>query len=151
MSALYLDASALVKRYVTERYVTETNAAIAAAESVGTVMVSRAEVAAAFSKAARLKALTRKKALAALHTFRAEWVNFVRIQVSETVMTRADELAWQANLRGYDAVHLAAALVWQDALGEPVTFATFDQTLWQVAQAEGMLVFPPNLPHWLQA
>lgn len=151
MSALYLDASALVKRYVVERYSAETNAVITSAESVGTAMVSRAEVAAAFSKAVRVKALTRPKAWAALQSFRQDWVNLVRIQVTETVMTRADELAWSANLRGYDAVHLASALVWQDALGEPVTFATFDQTLWQVAGTAGLLVFPLDLPKWLKA
>ena len=39
------------------------------------------------------------------------------------LITHADRLAWDHGLRGYDAVHLAAADLWQDALGEEVTLA----------------------------
>jgi len=50
---LYLDASALVKRYVTEPGSSEVSEAINRAEMAGTALVSRAEVAAALAKAAR--------------------------------------------------------------------------------------------------
>ena len=46
---LYLDASALVKRYVAEPGSTEVNDAIATAEVIGTAIISRAEVAAALT------------------------------------------------------------------------------------------------------
>jgi len=39
-------------------------------------------------------------------------------------------------------VHLAAALVWQDALGSLVTLATFDRELWLVGEKERMQVWP---------
>ena len=34
------------------------------------------------------------------------------------------ELAWTYPLHGYDPVHLAAGIVWQDGMGEPVTLAS---------------------------
>jgi hypothetical protein len=37
------------------------------------------------------------------------------------LITRADFLACQHGLRGYHAIHLAAALIWQEALMLPVT------------------------------
>ena len=49
----YLDASALVKRYIVERGSRETIALTADSELTATSIVSRAEVAAAFAKAVR--------------------------------------------------------------------------------------------------
>ena len=57
---LYLDASALVKRYVAEPGSAEVDGAISRAEVIGTVLFSRAEVAAALAKAVRMEALTRE-------------------------------------------------------------------------------------------
>jgi hypothetical protein len=51
--------------------------------------------------------------------------------------------AWDHGLRGYDAVHLAAASVWQAALGERVTLASFDRHLWTVAESVGLDAYPP--------
>jgi len=68
-----------------------------------------------------------------------------RVQVTESLVARADNLAWEHGLRAYDAVHLAAALIWQAALGEPVTVATFDKQLWQAARAIGLAIWPQLL------
>lgn len=143
---LYLDASALVKRYATEFGSDIVNEAIGEADLAGTALVSRAEVAAAFAKAVRMGALKRDEGLKCLHAFRKDWHDLVRIQVTETAIARADTLAWEHNLRGYDAVHLAAAILWQEAMGEQVTMATFDQTLWNVVEKIGLVPFPANLP-----
>ncbi len=147
---LYLDASALVKRYVAEPGSAEVSAAISRAKVTGTALVSRAEVAAALAKAVRVDALTREEALASLQVFRKEWPDLVRVQVTEMVVARAGTFAWDHGLRGYDAVHLAAASVWQDALGERVTLATFDRHLWNAAQTVGLEAYPADLPSMLE-
>ena len=143
---LYLDSSALVKRYVCEPGADETRAAIEAATVVGTVVISRAEVAAAMSKAVRMNVLTRSEAWACLQAFRAEWDRFVQVQATQTVVARADALAWEQGLRGYEAVHLAAASVWQDNMARPVTCYTFDLGLWRAAQRVGLTAGPSDLP-----
>jgi predicted nucleic acid-binding protein len=65
--------------------------------------------------------------------------------ITETLIARADNLAWTLKLRGYDAVHLAAALHWSDRLGEPVVLATFDKELWTAAGKVEVEVFPARL------
>jgi predicted nucleic acid-binding protein len=147
---LYLDASALVKRYVTEAGSTEVSQVVSQAAATGTALVSRAEVAAALAKAVRVNALTQEEALAALQVFRNDWVDLVRVQVTEMLVARADALAWDHGLRGHDALQLAAALVWQDALGEQVTLATFDRYLWTVAESVGLAAYPVDLPAMLE-
>jgi len=54
-------------------------------------------------------------------------------------------------VRGYDAVHLASALIWQEGVGEVVTLATCDRQLWDAGHMQGLTVFPENLPAWLNA
>ena len=147
---LYLDASALVKRYVAELGSTEVNEAITGAEVIGTAIVSRAEVAAALAKSVRLRVLNQEDALGSLRAFRNEWLDLVRVQVTEMVVPRADALAWEHHLRGYDAVQLAAASIWQEAMGIPVTMATFDQQLWKAAELVGLVPYPPDLVTWLE-
>lgn len=143
---LYLDASALVKRYFAETGSEQVTVLIAKAESIGMAIISRAEVAATFAKLVRLRMLEHTTALALLQDFRNDWHDWMRIQLTESLVARADTLAWEHGLRGYDAVHLAAALVWQETLGEPITLATFDEQLWQAAEREGLVPFPDDLP-----
>jgi predicted nucleic acid-binding protein len=58
----------------------------------------------------------------------------------------ADSLAWELGLRGYDAVHLASALLWKEGMGQEVALATFDQQLWEAASQLGLVPFPDDLP-----
>ena len=143
---LYLDASALVKRYVAEAGSADVAAAVAAARLLATAIISRAEVTAALAKAVRLGYVTRKAAAVGLADFDADWPDLIRLEVSEAVVARAASVAWQQDLRGYDAVHLASALHWQEALGDSVTVATYDRQLWRGTRNSGLLSWPADLP-----
>ncbi len=139
---VYLDASVLVKRYVQEVGSEAVGRLIEEADLLGTAAITRVEMAAALAKAVRVGVLSREEAALALEVFREEWPSLVRIQVTEPLLRRAEEVAWEEGLRGYDATHLAAALFWQDMVGEPVVMATFDRQLWEAARRVGMEVFP---------
>jgi predicted nucleic acid-binding protein len=146
---VYLDASALVKRYIQELGTPEVIKAFIQAEAVGTSTISRAETAAALAKANRLNILTKDDAEQAIGRFREEWPNLIRIQATESVVARADQVAWEYGLRGFDAVHLASALLWHEQLGQEVTFATFDRQLWLAARSSNLVSLPQDLPDLL--
>ena len=148
---LYLDASALVKEFVQERGSDEVIGIVARSAMIGTVLISRAEVAAALGKAVQMGVVEREEGLANLQAFREEWFDLVRLDITNELVARADEYAWQIGLRGYDAVHLAAASSWQDALGQRVTLVTFDKPLWEAAKQVGLIAYPPDLPGLLAA
>jgi predicted nucleic acid-binding protein len=139
---LYLDASALVKRYIAEIGSEQVNHWIADADSVVTVIITRTEVAAAISRAERMKLISDHDAQNVLEVFRAEWEIYQRLPVTEVTVVRGDYLACRFGLRGYDAVHLAAAILWQETLGEPVTIASFDTQLREAAGKLGIAVLP---------
>jgi predicted nucleic acid-binding protein len=142
----YFDASALVKRHVEERGSRETLAFAARAEVVATSLVSRAEVAAALAKAVRAKLLREDEARKAQQAFAAQWPDIARIPVTEALISRAETLAWEYGLRGYDAVQLASAALFQESLGTPVRLATFDKQLWSAARRAGLEPWPEKPP-----
>ena len=142
---VYLDASALVKRYVAEAGSDELNHLVAIAEALGTSVISRAEVAAALAKAARVGLLARDEAGAALQVFYAQWRDLIRLQMTEAIAVHAGALAWEHELRGYHAVHLSMTLFWQEAVAEPVTLATFDRQLWHAGRQSGLTIWPEDV------
>ena len=142
---LYLDSSALVKRYVAEARSRDVRRAVAEAAHNSTSLISRAEVSAALAKAVRMGALSPRAGRACHEAFLIDWPSIIRVEVNESIVTQAGSLAWQHGLRGYDAVQLASALAWEAALGGVVTLATFDKQLWAAARAEGVIVFPASL------
>jgi predicted nucleic acid-binding protein len=111
-----------------------------------TSIVSRAEIAAAFAKAVRAGLLTNLVARNAQRAFAGDWPDVVRVPVTESLVERAGALAWEHGLRGYDAVHLASALTWQESVGEQILLATFDQQLWDAARQAGLKAWPDQLP-----
>ena len=140
---VYLDASALVKRYVAEAGSVAVEKLIDQAEALGTSVISRAEVSAAFAKAIRMKFVTRNAAATALKLFTADWTHFMRLQLTETLAARA------ASSLGNRDCELRRRAFGNGAglarKSQPVLVATFDRQLWQAAQstayclAEGMI------------
>ena len=139
---LYFDSSALVKRYVEEQGSSDVLDWMDDSELNGTVLVTRAEVAAAITRAVRRQVVSQEDARQFLELFHQEWRNYTRLPITEALVARADALACEHNLRGYAAVHLAAALNWQELLELPVTLVTYDRELSEAAQALGMAVYP---------
>ncbi len=139
---VYLDASALVKRYVTEVGSADVNALTDGAEAVATALVTRAEVGAAFARAVRVGVLDDVGGRRAQRRFSREWPDLMRIPVTEALVARAEAVAWTHALRGYDAVQLASALTWQDALGQEIVVATFDRQLWDAVPHAGLRPWP---------
>jgi predicted nucleic acid-binding protein len=142
----YVDASALVKRYLLERGSRETVELTSQAELTATSIISRAEVAAGLAKAVRAHVVRDEVAKHAQRSFAGDWPDLLRVSVSEALMERAEAVAWEHGLRGYDAVHLASALTWQESAGEQIVLATFDQQLWKAAKRVGLKTWPEQLP-----
>jgi len=143
--SVYADASALVKRYVAEVGSAEV-VALTTGAAVATALVTRAVVAAAFARAVRVGVLDDVGGRRVQRRFSREWPDLMKVPVTEALVARAESLAWAHGLRGYDAIHLAAALTWQNALGQEIVMATFDRQLWDAAPHEGLRVWPKSLP-----
>lgn len=139
---VYADTSALVKLFVKEEWADETREILKGAQIMGTGVLTRAELVAALARGMRRGYLLVEEAEEARRRLREVWQSWARLAVDERVVSLAEEMAWEHGMRGYDAVHLATALVWQEGIGHPVTLTTFDRELWEAARERGMKVWP---------
>ena len=147
---LYLDSSALVKRYVDEPMSEAVRALMDEAPAAATALITHTEVGAALARAMRDGRLEEEDARRAHEEFLQEWPDLGRVPITQALVTRADKLAWAHGLRAYDAVQLAAALTCQDtvaALGYDVMIACCDKKLLQVAATNtGLRTWPEQTP-----
>ncbi len=145
MTFLYLDTSALLKRYVAEQGSDEVVAVMARADAAVMSLVTRTEVSAAIVKAVRRRVLDDDGGRRAHRKFLHEWPDFWRMPVTDTLVARADTLTWDHGLRAYDAIQLASALHCQEtiaAIGADALFATFDLQLRDAALEAGLDIWP---------
>jgi len=137
---LYCDTSALVKRYVREPHSDTVRQHWRAAGRVATAEVAFAEAVAAFARRARAGDLSAGAHERVRSRLSADFRRLVRIPVSDELNRRIAELVLRYPLRGFDAIHLAAALLLRDEIRTPIAFACFDAGLLAAAKGEGLAV-----------
>lgn len=106
---VYFDTSAFVPLIVTEPGTSLAGELWESADEVVTTRLLYVEAAAALARARRMGRITDTNHRAALDSLDDLWRDFRVIEVDETVIRRAAELADRHALRGYDAVHCASA------------------------------------------
>jgi predicted nucleic acid-binding protein len=143
---VYADTSALVKLFVTENNSDATRNAFQNAQALGTGLLTRAELGSALARGAQRGLLSQSAAQEARRRLQLVWPTWIHIAINENLVSRAEFLAWEYGLRGYDSVHLAAAQIWQERIEHAVTLATFDQELWEASPMAGLDVWPEWAP-----
>jgi predicted nucleic acid-binding protein len=143
---IYADTSALVKLFVTETNSNATRYAFQNAQVLGTGLITRAELGSALARGTRRGLLSKSEAQEARQRLQLVWPTWIHIAMNENLVSRAESLAWEYKLRGYDAVHLATAQLWQEQIEHSVTLATFDQELWEAAPLAGLNAWPESAP-----
>lgn len=152
MSTLYLDASALVKRYSPElgSAWVESQVDPSSGHNLMTAEFTMAEVAAALAAKHRApQGITLKERDDAMSDFLADCdTRYQLIVVDRHVVEQAVDLTQNHRLRGYDAIHLATALTVNATLTAanlpPLTFVAADDDLLAAARAEGLATENPN-------
>lgn len=132
---VYVDTSALVRRYVDEPGRDLVVHTMAAASAWAASALTRAE---ALMTLHRLAAGPRQQGRL-WHALRDDWDAFTVIPIDDRCTARAVELGSQFGVRLVDALHLAAA----DRLPRPVQFLTFDRHQIPAAAGLGMEVVSP--------
>ena len=151
MKCYYLDASAMVKRYVNEQG-SEWMRATMDSEEETLLFTSRmtiVEVISASSRRVREGTLTLQDSVSARDMFRSDCLDDYQVMPpSLAVVDQACALLERYPLRAYDATHLATAISAQEFLTgkeySPVTFLSADDDLNDAAKAEDLTVDNPN-------
>ncbi len=134
---VYLDTSALVKLYVEEEGSDEVEAVVSGAALIGTSVIAYPELRSAIARRTREGHIGAEQALALVEQIDRDWQEIAVVGVTEPLALNAGELAHNHALRGFDAIHLAGALMLRGRFGADVQFLGFDRRLSEAATAEG--------------
>jgi len=140
---VYLDTSALVKLFFHEAGSKLVVDLVGKADSVITSQVAYAESCSALARRKREKRLTANEFEAARRRLDELWPQMDTVLVDEI---KAGELAIRHVIRGFDAIHLAAALEIRTVLKTiEVTFCSFDDRQNKAARVEALVVVEPSV------
>ncbi|MGH3968004.1 MAG: type II toxin-antitoxin system VapC family toxin, partial [Mycobacterium sp.] len=131
---IYLDASALVKRYVAEPGSDLVRSAMQTADGWYICRIGFVET---------VRAVGLAVGHSATQTVREEWPSFGVVEVDQDLVERAARLTLDDDLRSLDALHLAAALLLPF---EDIVLATWDRRLHFAALSHRLSVLPDSLP-----
>ena len=132
---IYVDSSALVRRYLHGADRTTVLDAMAADDAWCTSALTRTEAQVALHRAA----VSGRQQAALWSALRDEWDAFWVIPLDDRGMARAVELGATYGVRIVDAIHLAAAA----RLPGPIRYLTFDRQQIPAADALGFEVVSP--------
>jgi len=130
--SLYIDTSALLKRYIDEEDSDACERILIGDPVWLSARHTWVEVIRNLAKLLRGTDRVRMK-----KTFGADWERFHVVEIDETTCRRAGELAESLQVRTLDALHLAAA---ERAGGSALTFLTYDARQAHAARSLGWTV-----------
>jgi len=139
---VYLDTSSLLKLYLEEEGRQSVIELVRHSVNVAASLVAYAEARSGLARAHDVGRLTVDGYREALEAFEDRWTAAVVVEPSGSLVRWAGDLAAKHLIRGFDAIHLASALAFQDSIGELVTFSAWDDRLLGAARAEGLAIAP---------
>ena len=141
---IYADSSVIVKRYYQEPGSSRVRDIWVRPEHVFTSRVAYAEVHAALARKYRDKGISAAQLRRIGDAFESEWPAYDQILVDGETSVHVRRLVRRNALRGFDAIHLSAALWLQEQLGEPIEFWVSDDRLIAAAVRERIAVVNPE-------
>lgn len=131
----YFEASAVVKLLVAEEGSEDARALWDGSDIVLTSRLTYAEARAALAAARRGRRLSPRGLNEAKRAFEAIWGQMDLVEVTHGVVRSAGDLCDAHGLRGYDAVHLASAMIIE---APDLVMATWDEDLSRAAVTAGL-------------
>ena len=135
---IYLDTSALVRRFVAEAGSDRVGRLIVEETSVATAKIAYAEIYSGLTRKWREEALSRSDYELACRQFEMDWEAYIRVDLHDEILSIARDLIQRYPLRGFDALHLASAVYLEKALAEPISFVAADKRLLEAAHQESL-------------
>ena len=140
---IYLDSSALVKRYVAEDGSDAIDRLLADHPYTATSRLAYPEILSALNRKHRAREFSARVLGELIAGFESDWGKLFILEFDEELLPIINLAIRKHAIRGADAVHLASAMWLRSVLKEDVVFACADAKLLDAARAERLLAFGP--------
>lgn len=141
---IYLDSSALVKRYVEEDGSGAVDRLLAEHPYAATSRLAYPEILSALHRKHRAKEITARVLGTLIAAFESDWGKIFVLEFDENLLPIIKQVLRKHAVRGADAVHLASGIWLRSVLKEDVIFACADAKLLDAARAERLVAFDPG-------
>ena len=141
---IYLDTSALVKRYVKEDGSEIVGSIVTQQKVIATSKLAYAEMLSALMRKHRAGEIQRKPLDRVIGQFETDWEKLVIVEFHNELLEIIKSLIEKYPLRGADAVHLSSAMWLQESTKTRLTFVTSDISLLSAARAEDLEIINPQ-------
>lgn len=144
---IYLDSSALVKRYIEEDGSGAVDRLLADHPFAATSRLAYPEILSALNRKHGAKEISARVLAELIAAFESDWGKLFVLEFDEELLPIVKRAIRKHAIRGADAVHLASGIWLRSVLKEDVVFACADSKLLAAARAERLLaVDPARLP-----
>jgi len=140
---IYLDTSALVKRFVAEAGTPEVQRLVASEDHLSTSKIAYAEMYSGFTRKFRENEISKQDYELACSQFEADWDAYLRIELHDEILDISRRLIQTYPLRGFDAIHLASAIHLEKSVELRIRFVAADKRLVDAAKGEGITSINP--------
>lgn len=141
---MYIDSSALVKRYLRESGSDRAQAIVADADVIATSKLAYPELLSAFMRKHREGEIKKRTLRTILEMLDRDWESILVIEFHDELLPIIRPLITQHALKGADSIHLASAIWLARASKVSVTFVASDMNLLEAARLEDLPVINPQ-------
>jgi predicted nucleic acid-binding protein len=140
---IYLDSSALAKRYIQEDGSDGVNALLEEGTVAATSRLAYPEILAEITRRHKAKEIETGAFERIKKAFKSDWASFIVVEFHKDVFQLIHAIILKYGLKGADSVHLSSALWLKKAMKENVVFVAADIELVKAAKAEKLQIFNP--------
>lgn len=137
LSYAYFDTSTYLKLYVQENGTEEARSLVNEHKALSSAILLT-ECFSALSRKREAGEIEDRILTRLVKTIREELQHVEIINLTDLVLTRAEEIVLHSTARALDAIHIASALFIQDMSKIPLTFITSDRKQYAVAAMQGL-------------
>jgi predicted nucleic acid-binding protein len=141
---IYLDSSALVKRYVQEPGSDAMDRLLADHPYAATSRLAYPEILSALNRKQKAREFSTRILGELIKAFESDWGKLFILEFDDELLPIIKKAIHRHAVRDADAVHLASALWLRSVLKEDVVFACADAKLLDAARAERLVAYEPE-------
>lgn len=141
---IYLDGSALAKRYVAEPGSGAIDRLLVDHPYAATSRLAYPEILSALNRKQKAREISTRVLGGLVKAFESDWRKLFVLEFDDALLPIIKQAIRKHAIRGADSVHLASAIWLRSVLKEDVVFACADAKLLVAARAERLVAFDPG-------